>query len=307
MGYFISGKYYKLFFLVPIIIMMIVWFSVLLPGCKKKSAPSNTQYGYITYVVQWDNVLAKDAPKETLRFCFYPADNGPMIQTETNSDTLKIALAPGKYGLLAYNYGDNHIQLRNRSHFDNMEASFIPTNEGHSQTPAFPLYGIVIKEFEVKPNQDITESIAPTLFTKCVFFQIDIDKEDQELISNCQGTLAGVTPLLHVSDLTVKRETTTRLPLILEKTQDGYLGKVLLLDGYYSGDNADKISNEIILDFSLTDGNSIRSSINMGAALFNMKKQDILVALNADLDTTQNSSIRLECKSVEAYKRMANY
>lgn len=302
---FFTDKYDRLIFLTPIILMGIVWLVILLPGCIEKSShKQETQYGYITYIVNWDELIANDTPRETLRFCFYPADNGPMIQTETSSDSLRIALAPGKYGLLVYNYRKNNLRLRNRTDFRNAEATFITDEEGVTLTPQSPLYGIV-KEFEVKPNQDITQTIQPMLFTKQVTFQININPKDQKQISQCQGILAGVTPLLHMCDQTIKRDTTMKLPIIFEKTADGYQGKVLLLDGDYKGENTNEITNEIILNMELCNGNTITSSIPMGSSLFQTKKQNIFVDLHANVDQSPNPSLNLICKSVDVHQTVS--
>lgn len=279
---------------------------IFLSGCNKQKKTTPAQYGYISYIVKWDSILKYDAPKETLRFCFYPADNGPMIQTDTDSGSLKMALSPGKYGLLVYNYGENHLLLKNRTSFERTEATFATNGDGCSQIPSAPLYGVVIKEFEILPNQDVTTTIIPTLYTKRVYFKIDFDKDHLKHIRDCQGMLTGVTPQLHVSNRTLKRDTTTRLPILLGKTGNSYHGQILLLDGVYDGDNKEAISNELTLNFSMKDGSMITSSIDMGPAIFNIKKQDILVDIYAIIDMTSEKKVILECKSIDIHERESN-
>lgn len=301
MYHIFAGKRYRDYYVPFIIICMFscIFFS----GCNKPKKISPVQYGYVSYIIKWDSILKSDAPKETLRFCFYSADNGPMIQTDTDSGSLKIALAPGKYGLLVYNYGENHLLLKNRTNFERTEAAFVTDENGGSKLPSAPLYGVVIKEFEVLPNQNVTTLIMPTLFTKKVYFRVNFRNDQLRHIRDCQGVLTGVTPQLHICNRTVSRETTTSLPVLLGKTDSSYHGKVLLLDGAYNGQHEDTIAHELTLDFLMADGSTVTAAVNMGASIFNIKKQDIMVDINAYLDMTSGKKIALECASVDIYKK----
>jgi hypothetical protein len=262
-------------------------------------APASSNYGYVSFVVRLDSISSKhDTTKNLLRFCFYPAGNGPMIQTDTDSDFLRIALAPGKYGLLMYNYGKDNFQLRNRKQFELMEVAFREEEDGYSKAASIPVYGMVIHEFEVKPNQDIVTTITPTFFTKSVHFKINIPEEYHAQIRDCKGTLSGVSPLLSIPDRTVKRNTTTTLSLPFEKNKSGFEGKTLLLDGTCNENDKDKIPHKLTLHFTLNNGKTVTSTVDIGSSLLDITQQDILANIHALMNIASEHEINLICESI---------
>jgi len=224
-----------------------------------------------------------------------------MIQTDTDTGSLKIALAPGKYGLLVYNYGKDNFQLRNRTHFGEMEVAFKEGENGYSKSASIPVYGTVIQEFEVKANQDVTTTITPTFFTKGVYFKINIPKEHQKHISDCKGILSGVSPFLSIPNRTIKRNATTTLSLPFEKNKSGFEGQTLLLDGTCNGNDKDKESHKLTLHFTLNNGKTITSIVDMESGLLNINQEDILVNIDALVNMISEPEINLICKSIDIY------
>lgn len=293
---FTGGKRYKVSLYALVIIACITWGCTLFVGCRQKTTTTPTQFGYVTFSVQWDSLPKVDAPKDILRFCFYPADNGPMIQTDTDTGSLRIALAPGKYGLLVYNYGKNNFQLRNRTQFQQMGVAFKEGQDGHSKTPSIPVYGVVIPEFEVKANQDVTTAITPTFFTKQIYFRINIAREHQKHIHHCEGILSGVSPFMSIPNRTIERNTTTSLSLPFEKKESGFEGQTFLLDGAYNG--SDQTSHKLTLHFTLHDGKTLTSTVDMESRLLDINQEDILVDIDALLNRVSEPEISLICKSI---------
>ncbi|MDL2282566.1 hypothetical protein LJC44_05620, partial [Parabacteroides sp. OttesenSCG-928-G06] len=123
-------------------------------------------------------------------------------------------------------------------------------------------------------------------------------QHDLNRIKACNGELTGVTPAVHLSNRAINRSSTTQLPILLEKTENGFAGQLFLLDGD-TGDPLQKVTHEVILQFTLHDGRQITSRLDMGGALFDIKRQGIRVNIDASLDSeAEMSLVYLECDSV---------
>ncbi len=270
----------------------------LFTGCKKKNHTSS-EYGYITFTFNVDSLFGKEIGKETLRFCFYPSDKGPMIQTESDSGVLKMALPPDTYSLLVYNSDQHSIQFRKRSNLEDTEAYFVEDEMNGSKINSIsPLYGVVLNDLKIEPGQDVTMALTPSYFTKRVCFFINIDPSVQSSIADCSGTLNGVGTSLHISDRIVNRKATTELPFLLNKTEYGLRGGVFLLNGEAESASTEDISHHLTLSFIMKDGRKITSSLEMGSVLFDIKEQNIYVNISATLTDSPEKKIILSCESV---------
>ncbi len=298
---FIGGKRRNILLYALVIIVCIIGGYVLFVGSKQKTTPVSSQYGYVSFVVQWDSISKHDTSEDILRFCFYPADDGPMIQTDTDSGSLRIALASGKYGLLVYNYGKESFELRNRTHFKNAEVAFREEENGYLKATSKPIYGMVIHEFEVKPNQDVTTTITPTFFTKSVYFKINLPEDHHKHIGDCKGMLSGVSPFLSIPDRIIERNTTTSLSLPFRKNESGFEGQTLLLDGTSNRDDRGETPHELTLYFTLNNGKTMTSTLNLGSGLLDIRQQDILVNIEALMNTISEPEINLTCESIDIY------
>lgn len=285
---------------VCIIMGFIIWSSLLLAGCKRKAAPTPSQFGYASFTIQWDSISKKDIPEDILRFCFYPVDDGPMILTETDGSNLRIALAPGKYGLLVYNYRKNNFHLFNRTTFKEIAVGFQQEKEGVAKAATIPVYGTMIQSFEVKANEDINTTITPTSFTKNVYFEIHIPPAQNARIKACEGVLDGVSPMMSISSRAMQRDSTTSLPLFFAKDKDGFDGQTLLLDGVRA-DETNETTHALTLHFTLHNGKSVSSTVDLGFDLFKINHQDILVHIDAALDMKEEPVISLSCDTVCTY------
>ena len=75
-------------------------------SCERSEEPEKRGTGYITCTLRWDSVVAGSPVPEKLRYCIYPSEGGPMIQTDGNANGITLFLPPDKYNtqkpLLSY-------------------------------------------------------------------------------------------------------------------------------------------------------------------------------------------------------------
>lgn len=265
-------------------------------SCKKKAETSSSrQYGTATFIIDWKHIGVESIEQHTLCYCFYPLNNGPMIQTESNTGTLKMALPPGKFGLLVYNDNNRSIKLRHRNQLDRAEAYFADKEE--DDAPLSSLYGATYHDLVIVADQHKTITLTPTYFTKRVLFEIEVDEKDRDKIKECKGLLSGVAPVLHVSDRAVNRENTVEVPLYLQKKAGKFEGQLFLWDG--SEDANRKVSHELILSFTLSDGQTLTSRLDIGSAFFNITQQNIRLKATASIDAeSAEAQVLLRCDSI---------
>lgn len=261
-----------------------------LTGCKKKTQAVR-QYGYISFTLEWDNLLFQNVQPKTMRFCFYPSGNGPMIQTESETGSLRIALPPDTYGLLVYNSDDHYIQLRNRNCFDKAEA-FLPSD---SVGTSAPLYGVVVKELTVLSNQDVKHTLNPVFFTKHISFQVHIEDADRKAIRNCTGMITDAIASFHICDRQANMDSTTNIPVALTQTKTGFEGEAILLDY----ERKEKSTNPLALTFTLANGNTITSTIDLEPILSETKHPNIHVRINATLTKGGEPGLSLQYHPAE--------
>lgn len=86
-------------------------------SCERSEEPEKRGTGYITCTLRWDSVVAVSPVPEKLRYCIYPSEGGPMIQTDGNANGITLFLPPDKYNVLVFNYDAKNIGFRNMSKF----------------------------------------------------------------------------------------------------------------------------------------------------------------------------------------------
>ena len=87
-------------------------------SCERSEEPEKRGTGYITCTLRWDSVVAGSPVPEKLRYCIYPSEGGPMIQTDGNANGITLFLPPDKYNVLVFNYDAKNIGFRNMSKFE---------------------------------------------------------------------------------------------------------------------------------------------------------------------------------------------
>lgn len=82
-------------------------------SCEKTSDEVAEQ-GFMTYTFDWEKALPDYPLPGSLRYCFYPSDNGAMIQMDSNdTEKLRFTLPPDQYQVLIFNCDTNAIPVRN--------------------------------------------------------------------------------------------------------------------------------------------------------------------------------------------------
>lgn len=122
-------------------------------SCERSEEPKKGGTGYITYTLCWDNVIPGLSTPEKLRYCVYPSEGGPMIQTDGDANGITLFLPPDKYNMLIFNYDTRNIDFRNMSKFEEAEA-YISSIEEENPDKANPLYIISIRLVEVKADME---------------------------------------------------------------------------------------------------------------------------------------------------------
>ena len=60
-------------------------------SCERSEEPEKRGTGYITCTLRWDSVVAGSPVPEKLRYCIYPSEGGPMIQTDGNANGITLS------------------------------------------------------------------------------------------------------------------------------------------------------------------------------------------------------------------------
>lgn len=96
-------------------------------SCERSDEPKKESTGFITYTLRWDSVIPGFPAPEKLRYCIYPSEGGPMIQTDGDANSMMLFLPPATYKILVFNYDAKNIDFRNMSRFDEAEAYILQT------------------------------------------------------------------------------------------------------------------------------------------------------------------------------------
>ena len=124
-------------------------------SCERSEEPEKRGTGYITCTLRWDSVVAGSPVPEKLRYCIYPSEGGPMIQTDGNANGITLFLPPDKYNVLVFNYDAKNIGFRNMSKFEEAEAYISSLEDLEAcQDEVIPLYVATIRSVEVEGDTE---------------------------------------------------------------------------------------------------------------------------------------------------------
>lgn len=157
-------------------------------SCERSEEPEKVGTGYITYTLRWDSVIPGFSAPEKLRYCIYPSEGGPMIQTDGDAKGITLFLPPDKYNVLIFNYDAKNIDFRNMSKFKEAEAYLSSIgNEKACQEEAIPLYVASIRLEEIKANIKSHKvlTLSPVFLSKDSSLSLSNNKK--EIASNING------------------------------------------------------------------------------------------------------------------------
>lgn len=134
---------------------------VLRCGNDRSPEPESTP-GYISYTLRWDSVIPGQAIPEKIRYCIYPSEGGPMIQTDGDRQGIKLCLPPDNYKVLIFNYDVKNIDFRHMGRFEEAEA-YLKTTDTHALDPngMIPLYRAVVQSLRITSGMDSTQVLTP--------------------------------------------------------------------------------------------------------------------------------------------------
>lgn len=143
---------------------------VLRCGYDRSTEPESTP-GYISYTLQWDSVIPGQPIPELIRYCIYPSEGGPMIQTDGDATGIKLCLPPDKYNILVFNYDARNIDFRHMENYEEAEAYLRCTDaEGILKGGFTPLYRVVVESVIISPGMESTQVITPVPIVQPALF-----------------------------------------------------------------------------------------------------------------------------------------
>lgn len=275
--------------------------------CSTKDASEDTSYGQIKYILNWDQTLSGYKAPEKIRYCFYPADNGAMMQIEGDAEGLHFTLPPDNYRLLVFNCDADNIQFRNMSSFETAEA-YIPETKasGSVAAPQVPLYGFVVDNLEVNANNGkINEQVfTPMPLIRQITLNIKVD--GMKYIKDCKGELSGVPAAYNLSKQTTVPDKYTTVHFETAPSAEGIKTNVLILGTpTETGTTPPELpSNEVKLDFTLNDGSTASSTVDLEDSIGETEGNKINVDISVQVEKKATFSVAISKWEVSAGDHM---
>lgn len=279
--------------IVACVLMIIICFI----KCSTKNAPEETSHGFIKYILKWDQSLSSYKAPEKIRYCFYPVDKGAMMQIESDSTGLQFTLPPDKYRLLVFNCDADNISFRYMDSFETAEA-YIPETKatGSRMSADIPFYGSVIDNLLVEANngESNEQVFMPSPLIREVTLNIKVN--GMEYVKSCNGKLTGVPAAFNLSKQAIVPDKVTTINFEPTPSVEGLQTKVLILGTpSQSGSNSPALpSNEVKLDFTLTDGSTASSTINLEDSITEAEgsKVNVDVAITVEKGATFSITVK---------------
>ena len=275
--------------------------------CSAKDDPEQPSYGFIGYSLKWEDILnGYESPKK-VRYCFYPMDKGAMIQIEGDANGLNFTLPPDKYRLLVFNCDADNIGFRNMETYETAEA-FIPETKATRTTVAkrIPLYGIAVDELEVEANEGTNNKREFNMASLIREVTLDVKVEGMEYIKECRGELSGVPSAFNLCRQEIVPDKTTTVNFETTTSAEGVNTKVLILGtAPKKGDTPPALpTNEVKLDFTLKDGSTISSTLDLGNSIGETESNNVNVDVSVTVEKEASFSVTINNWEVSAGDNM---
>lgn len=155
---------------------------------KDRSPEPESMPGYISYTLRWDSVVPGQPVPDKIRYCIYPSEGGPMIQTDGDARGIKLCLPPDTYKILIFNYNIKDIDFRHMERFEEAKAYLLSSDAEKTDPKGMPtLYRVVIQSLLITPGMDSTQVLTPAPLAQPL---LQADKAEETL--NLSGS--GATP-----------------------------------------------------------------------------------------------------------------
>lgn len=275
--------------------------------CSSKDEAKHTSYGFIWYSLKWEQAMNGYKTPLKARYCFYPMDKGAMTQIEGDADGLKFTLPPDKYRLLIFNCDADNIQFRNMESFETAEA-YIPETKasGSVTSERTPLYGIAVNDLEVEANEGTQNKreFSPVPLIREVTLDIKVD--GMEYIQDCKGELSGVPSAFNLSKLEIVPDKTTTVNFESTPSKEGVKANIIILGtAPKQGETPPSTSqNEVKLDFTLTDGSTSSTTIDLGESIGNTEGNNVNVDISVTVEKAASFTVKINNWEVSAGDNM---
>ena len=134
------------------------------------------------------SVVAGSPVPEKLRYCIYPSEGGPMIQTDGNANGITLFLPPDKYNVLVFNYDAKNIGFRNMSKFEEAEAYISSLEDLEAcQDEVIPLYVATIRSVEVEGDTEKHKELTLSPFFLSKDSSLNLSNERKGIANNIDG------------------------------------------------------------------------------------------------------------------------
>lgn len=275
--------------------------------CSPEDKSEQSSYGFISYSLKWEQAMSGYKNPQKLRYCFYPQEKGAMTQIEGNADGLQFTLPPDKYRLLIFNCDADNIQFRNMESFETAEAYIPETKASGSVTSGrTPLYGIAINDLKVEADEGTQNKreFSPTPLIREVTLDIKVD--GMEYIKDCKGGLSGVPSAFNLSKLEIVPDKTTTVNFETTPSKEGVKANIMILG------TAPKLgetppttpTNKVKLDFTLTDGSTSSSTLDLGESIGTTEGNNVNVDVSVTVEKTASFTVKINKWEVSAGDNM---
>ncbi len=275
--------------------------------CSTKDDPEKPSYGFIGYSLKWEQALSGYESPKKIRYCFYPMDQGAMIQIEGDANGLNFTLPPDKYRLLAFNCDADNIEFRNMETFETAEA-FIPETKAAEGTTAgrIPLYGIAIDGLEVEAGEEAGNKREFSMASLTREVTLDVKVDGMEYIKECKGELSGVPSAFNLSKQEIVPDKTTTVNFETTTSAEGVNTKVLILGtAPKKGETPPALpTNEVKLNFTLNDGSTISSTLDLGNEISETEGDNVNVDVSVTVEKDASFSVKINNWEVSAGDNM---
>ena len=271
--------------------------------CSSEEKPEQSSYGFIWYSLKWEQAMSGYESPKKVRYCFYPLEKGAMIQIESDTSGLKFTLPPDTYRLLVFNCDADNIQFRNMNSFETAEA-FIPETKaaGGTTSGRTPLYGIAIDNLEVEANDGANNKreFSPASLIREV--TLDIKVEGMEYIKECKGQLTGVPAAFNLSKQEIVPDKTTTVNFETTTSAEGIKTNVLILGTPpKQGTTPPALpKNEVQLDFTLNDGSTTTSTLDLGNSIGETEGNKVNVDVSVTVEKDASFTVTINKWEVSA-------
>lgn len=275
--------------------------------CSPEDKSEQSSYGFISYSLKWEQAMSGYKNPQKLRYCFYPQEKGAMTQIEGNADGLQFTLPPDKYRLLIFNCDADNIQFRNMESFETAEAYIPETKASGSVTSGrTPLYGIAINDLKVEADEGTQNKreFSPTPLIREVTLDIKVD--GMEYIKDCKGGLSGVPSAFNLSKLEIVPDKTTTVNFETTPSKEGVKANIMILGtAPKQGETPPTTpTNKVKLDFTLTDGSTSSSTLDLGESIGTTEGNNVNVDVSVTVEKTASFTVKINKWEVSAGDNM---